>query len=84
MWPLLTRLVGFLNVPYFLIFDVACAHLLLLVNLPEDDVSPVCCSDAVVLIDALNDGCVEVQALCAACREPLPEGAFGRMALPDK
>ena len=64
--------------------DVPCAHLLLLVNLPEDDVSPACGSYLVVLIDAPQGGRVEVQLPCAVGSEPLPEGALGRVALPDQ
>lgn len=64
--------------------DVPCAHLLLLVDLPEDNVSPACGSDSIVLIDALQSGRVEVQLACAVAGEPLPEGALGRVALSDQ
>ena len=64
--------------------DVAGAHPLLAVDLPEDDVAPLRGSDAIVLVDGLHDGGIEPQLLHQSGREPLPEGAVGRVRLADQ
>ena len=57
--------------------DMSPMHLLLLVHLPKDDLSPTGGSDEVVVKDLLNLLGRNMEPGCRLGGEPLPEGALG-------